>query len=90
MAQERFCHFRADHVRADVISAGVAATIAKEAGERVIRAGHEWITQNIERHGQFAPGALTFSKLIAVPIKAETSPMLPGTIIVLLVFASCA
>ena len=35
------------------------------------------------------PFAPTLSSVIAVPIKVATSVMLPGTIIVLLVLASC-
>jgi len=91
VVQEGCCHARADDVAANVTLVGVAAPVAVPAGKRVVGAGHQLGAQDVEGlHvnvivGQaFAP----FMRVIAEPIRADTSVMLPGTIIVLFARAS--
>src|SRR5258708_8747470 len=43
------CHDDADGMQADILAAGVAATVAVEAGHRLLRAGLEWAAQGVDR-----------------------------------------
>ena len=78
----------AEHVGAKVLRVRVAAAVTQKAGERVVRASDQFGAQHVERRG--AQGVRAFISVMAVPMRADTSVMLPGTIIVLFFCASCA